>query len=211
MEWLADRDRSRLRQIGRLTWRFLDQLATADQHWLIPDNIQDDRPVPIASRTSPTNIGLQLLGTLAVYDLGYVTTSVLVERIDRTLQTLSHLPRYHGHFSHNGDDTRNLNPLQPLYVSTVDSGNLVGCLITLREGLRDAVARDPIVDARFLRGLDDQLGLLVDALETRSGRARIQHPHTSRLLRDVALARQRLSTVPRALAGWLWLFEDLAD
>ena len=170
-EWLADRDRSRLRQIGRLTWRFFDQLATADQHWLIPDNIQDDRPVPIASRTSPTNIGLQLLGTLAAYDLGYVTTSVLVERIDRTLQTLSHLPRYHGHF-YNWYDTRSLNPLQPLYVSTVDSGNLVGCLITLREGLRDAVARDPIVDARFLRGLDDQLGLLVDALETRSGRAR---------------------------------------
>jgi cyclic beta-1,2-glucan synthetase len=209
-EWLADRDRSRLRQIGRLTWRFFDQLATADQHWLIPDNIQDDRPVPIASRTSPTNIGLQLLGTLAAYDLGYLTTRVLVERIDRTLQTLSQLPRYHGHF-YNWYDTRNLSPLQPLYVSTVDSGNLVGCLITLREGLREAVAQDPIVDARYLRGLDDQLGLLVDALETRSGRARVQHPHTSRLLRDVALARQRLTTAPRALAGWLWLFEDLAD
>ena len=166
--------------------------------------------MPIASRTSPTNIGLQLLGTLAAYDLGYLTTSVLAERIDRTLQTLSHLPRYHGHF-YNWYDTRSLNPLQPLYVSTVDSGNLVGCLITLREGLRDAVARDPIVDARFLRGLDDQLGLLVDALETRSGRARVHHPHTSRLLRDIALARQRLTTVPRALAGWLWLFEDLAD
>ena len=97
----------------------------------------------------------------------------------------------------------------------------MGCLITLREGLRDAVARDPIVDARFLHGLDDQLGLLADALETRSGgafeeiftsaRTRVQHPHTSRLLRDVALARQRLTTVPRALAGWLWLFEDLGD
>ncbi len=209
-ERLAERDRSRLRQLARLTWRFFDQLATADQHWLIPDNIQDDRADPIASRTSPTNVGLQLLSTLSAYDLGYLTAGGLLERLEKTLGTLLTLPRYRGHF-YNWYDTKTLTPLHPLYVSTVDSGNLVGCLVTLREALTDVVAHDSIIDARFLHGLDDQLGLFAEALEWKPGRPRTRHPHLGRLVREITLARQRLVTVPRAVAGWLWLLEDLTD
>ncbi len=44
----------------------------ADDNWLPPDNIQQNPSLVIASRTSPTNIGMALLADLAAYDFGYV-------------------------------------------------------------------------------------------------------------------------------------------
>ena len=89
----------------------------------------------LARRTSPTNIGMGLLSTLAAHDLGYLTTDALVARLDGTLTTLEGLERYHGHFL-NWYDTATLAPLHPRYVSTVDSGNLAAALIALGQGLQ---------------------------------------------------------------------------
>ena len=58
----------------------------------------------------------------------------MIERLDNTLNTLDQLPRYHGHF-YNWYDTRTLKALNPLYLSTVDNGNLSGLLFTLQSGL----------------------------------------------------------------------------
>ena len=91
-------------------------------------------------RTSPTNIGMTLLSTLAAHDLGYLTTEALIRRLDSTLTTLEGLERHEGHVL-NWYDTATLAPLQPRYVSTVDSGNLAAALIALAQGLI-AVARD---------------------------------------------------------------------
>ena len=104
-------------------------------HWLIPDNLQENRREPIAHRTSPTNIGLQLLSTLAAHDFGYINVTGLLTRLEATFATLLQMPRYRGHF-YNWYDTRTLAPLAPAYISTVDSGNLAGYLVTLRAGLR---------------------------------------------------------------------------
>ena len=115
----------------------------------------------IAHRTSPTNIGLSLLANLAAYDFGYITAGQLVERTANTFHTLDTLERYRGHF-YNWYDTQSLKPLRPVYISTVDSGNLAGHLLTLRPGLL-AVADQPIVSPRWLDALIDTFGILVDA------------------------------------------------
>ena len=90
----------------------------------------------VAHRTSPTNIGLALLANLAAHDFGYLSAGRSSSARPDALHTDAALERYRGHF-YNWYDTRTLNPLQPRYVSTVDSGNLAGHLLTLRQGLRE--------------------------------------------------------------------------
>ena len=108
-----------------------------EDHHLPPDNFQETPEPRVAHRTSPTNIGMGLLATLAAHDLGFLTTDGLAERIDATLTTMEGLERFEGHLL-NWYDTQSLAPLPPRYVSTVDSGNLAGALMTLAEGLRQA-------------------------------------------------------------------------
>ena len=119
---------------ARRTWRYFDQFVNAEDNWLAPDNVQQYPTSMIASRTSPTNMGMGLLANLAAYDFGYITAGRLLELTQHTLTSMEKLSRYHGHF-YNWYDTRNLQVLNPQYVSSVDSGNLAGCLITLQTGL----------------------------------------------------------------------------
>ncbi len=124
-----------------------------------------EQPGPVvAHRTSPTNIGLALLANLAAYDFGYLGSGRLLERTRRRLATMERLERYRGHF-YNWYDTQTLQPLPPRYVSTVDSGNLAGHLLTLRPGLL-ALPDEPVFQPRMLRGLRDTLALLRDVLDT---------------------------------------------
>src|SRR3546814_9473438 len=123
-----------LGRLSRRTWAFFEDFVTDADHWLPPDNIQEHPSLLVARRTSPTNVGLALLANLSAHDYGYLQGEGLVERVGRTLATLESLPRHRGHF-YNWYDTETLRPLHPLYVSTVDSGNLTGHLLTLRQGL----------------------------------------------------------------------------
>jgi cellobiose phosphorylase len=151
-----------LRELSRRTWAFFDHFVGAEDHWLPPDNYQEYRMAAVAHRTSPTNIGLALLANLSAYDFGYLPAGRLLERTTNTLRTMAGLERYRGHFF-NWYDTQTLQPLPPRYVSTVDSGNLAGHLLTLRAGLL-ALGDDPIVGMRLLDGLRDTLRLLADAV-----------------------------------------------
>jgi len=154
-----------LRELARRTWAFFENFVGPDDHWLPPDNYQEHRVDALAHRTSPTNMGLALLANLSAYDFGYLTAGQLVERTAHTLQTMDGLERHRGHF-YNWYDTQTLQPLPPLYVSTVDSGNLAGHLLTLRAGLL-ALPDDAILPARLFDGLSDTLGLLGDAAPLR--------------------------------------------
>jgi cyclic beta-1,2-glucan synthetase len=147
-----------LRRVARRTWRFFEELLTPADNWLIPDNYQEDRADVIAHRTSPTNIGLQLLSVLAAHDFGYLTATDVVDRLEPTFDTLLKMQRYRGHF-YNWYDTRSLVPLAPPYISTVDSGNLAGYLLTLRSGLSELTGSRLLIDASALEGLEDVLGL----------------------------------------------------
>jgi len=153
-----------LRKTARRTWAFFDELVTAEHHWLPPDNIQEHPSAVVAPRTSPTNIGLSLLANLSAHDFGYATGGSLLERVGRTLDTMSGMERERGHF-YNWYDTHSLQPLLPRYISTVDSGNLSAHLYTLQRGL-GALADQPIFGTQIWRGLADTLAILTDAPTT---------------------------------------------
>lgn len=150
-----------LRRISRKTWAFFDHFVTADNHWLPPDNLQEAPGPVLAHRTSPTNIGVALLANLSAWDFGFITAGSLLERTTQTFATLASLERYQGHF-YNWYDTQLLQPLPPRYVSSVDSGNLAGHLLTLRAGLL-GLPEAPITGPRLFDGLEDTLAMLCDA------------------------------------------------
>jgi cellobiose phosphorylase len=151
-----------LRASARRTWRYFAEFVGPDDNWLPPDNFQEYPTPAIASRTSPTNIGMSLLADLAAVDFGYLTVRECLQRIDNTLASMEKLERYRGHF-YNWYDTRTLQPLHPQYVSSVDSGNLAGCLLTLQAGLAE-LRHQPVLPASALRGLQDTLQVLAKQL-----------------------------------------------
>ena len=149
-----------LRGTARKTWHFFDTFVCAQENWLPPDNFQEIPAPTVATRTSPTNMGLALLANLAARDLGYLPVGGLIQRTHDTLATLQRLERHRGHF-YNWYETRTLKPLLPLYVSSVDSGNLAGHLLTLGAGLREQ-AEKPIFTSQIFAGLRDTVNVLQD-------------------------------------------------
>jgi cellobiose phosphorylase len=157
-----------LRMIARRTWRYFEQYVTPADHHLPPDNFQEF-PVPeLARRTSPTNIGLALLANLAALDFGWITTGAFLRRSQNTLDTMAKLKRFRGHFF-NWYSTDTLEPLEPLYISSVDSGNLAGHLLILRSGLAE-IPNLPIIPQRFNQGMSETLLALAHEAETLSQR-----------------------------------------
>jgi cellobiose phosphorylase len=146
-----------LRTLARRTWAFFDTFVGPDDNWLPPDNVQTQPGPAVAHRTSPTNLGMALLASLAAHDFGYLPTGRLLERTTKALRSMGAFERHRGHF-YNWYDTQTLQPLLPKYVSTVDSGNLAGHLLTLRVGLL-ALPDGPIVSPRVFEGLADTLGI----------------------------------------------------
>lgn len=128
---LSTAAREQLGAYARRHWEFFEKFVTAETHWLAPDNFQSDPEPVVAMRTSPTNIGLQLLATVSAADLGFITPLDMTDRLERTFRTLQQLRRHRGHFL-NWYSLSDLSVLQPPYISTVDSGNLAGHLVALR-------------------------------------------------------------------------------
>jgi cellobiose phosphorylase len=158
---LGNEQQSFLRRIARRTWAYFDRFASVDDHWLAPDNYQQQPGPVLAHRTSPTNIGLALLANLSARDFGYISGASLLQRCAATLGTMALLERHQGHF-YNWYDTRTLQPLPPRYISSVDSGNLAGHLLTLRAGLLET-AEQPVIPPRLFAGLADTLDVLLEA------------------------------------------------
>ncbi|PYJ50820.1 MAG: hypothetical protein DME83_08700, partial [Verrucomicrobia bacterium] len=155
---LTANDRRFLRTAARRTWRYFDDFVGPQTSWLPPDNVQETPKREIFLRTSPTNIGLWMLATVAANDFGYITIDDLVARNLGTLETLGKLERFEGHLF-NWYDLSTLEPLHPRYVSTVDSGNLLASLWTFESSCDELAAR-PLLDAGALRGMADTLGVL---------------------------------------------------
>ena len=185
---LTNYQQHELRRTARKTWRFFEAFVTAEDNWLPPDNYQEDPKGAVAHRTSPTNKGLLLLSTLSAHDLGYLTTSDLATRIERTFDTFDKLERFRGHFL-NWYETNTLRPLPPAYVSTVDSGNLLGCLLAVKNGLL-AKADEVIPSPAAVDGLRDALTLAAETMPASTTDALKTH----------------LATSPVDLLGWAnWL------
>ncbi|MEO8487023.1 MAG: glucoamylase family protein, partial [Betaproteobacteria bacterium] len=151
-----------LRKLARRTWSYFETFVAASDGWLPPDNLQEVPVATVAHRTSPTNMGMALLADLTAHDFGWLPAGRLAERLGNALDTMQRLDRHRGHF-YNWYDTLTLRPLPPRYVSSVDSGNLAGHLLTLRSGLL-ALPDAPVVHPRTFDGLVDTARLLADAL-----------------------------------------------
>jgi cyclic beta-1,2-glucan synthetase len=163
-------DARALRLTARRTWRYFATFVGPDDHALPPDNFQETPNPVIAHRTSPTNIGLYLLSTVAARDFGWLGTLDAVERLEATLETMRALERFHGHF-YNWYDTKHCYPLEPTYVSSVDSGNLAGHLVTLAHACEEMIVR-PRLDRSALAGIEDTALLVRLATVMAAGGAR---------------------------------------
>ena len=162
MKQLSRNERKFLRNIARRTWLYFETFAGPEDHWLPPDNFQMDPRGEIAHRTSPTNIGMLFLSSLSAWDLGFIDTVEFMSRVKNTLDTLAQLEQHRGHLL-NWYDTRHLTPLEPQYVSTVDSGNLAVSLITLKESCLEMIGSS-VVRTVLWDGLADTLAALDDAV-----------------------------------------------
>ena len=166
---VSDADAHALRLTARRTWRFFESFVTPADHMLPPDNFQEDPAPVLAHRTSPTNLGLYLLSLVSARDFGWIGTGEAIEQLEATLGTMSGLARFRGHF-YNWYDTSDLRPLDPKYVSSVDSGNLAGHLIALANACREW--RGCSIDAApRLAGVADAIDLTrEEAARLRDGR-----------------------------------------
>lgn len=169
---LSDQQTRFLHRIARKTWSFFERFVGAEDNWLPPDNFQEQPGPIIAHRTSPTNIGMALLANLSAWDFSYIPTGILLERTINTFGTMALLERHQGHF-YNWYDTQTLRPLAPRYISSVDSGNLAGHLLTLRAGML-ALPDQKIVSTRLFEGLRDTFVVLLDAGQNQEDAATIQ-------------------------------------
>ena len=152
-----------LRTLARKTWSFFERFVQPEDNWLPPDNFQEQPVALVAHRTSPTNMGIALLSNLAACDFGYITTGEFIDRTSKTINSMQQMERYCGHF-YNWYDTASLNPLFPKYISTVDSGNLAGHLLVLRQGLL-AIPHQKFCGKKIFTGLQDTLFVLTGTLD----------------------------------------------
>ena len=160
---LSDDDVETLRLIARRTWLFFETFVAPEDNGLPPDNFQDDPSPVVEHRTSPTNIGMYLLATVTARDFGWIGTFDMIERLEETMSTIGKLELFRGHL-YNWYDTRDLHRLEPAYVSSVDSGNLAGHLLTLSSACRQMIDQQlPVGEA--LKGIGDAVTLARQAAD----------------------------------------------
>lgn len=207
-EALLPEDSVQLRLIGRRIWRFFTTFVTAEEHYLPPDNFQEDPQPVVAHRSSPTNFGLYLLSVVAARDFGWLGLMDTVERLEATLATLLALPRLHGHF-YNWYDTRDLQMLEPRYVSTVDSGNLAGHLLTLAQACREMLSQ-PLALSTALSGLADTHQLMINALTDIADNRRTLTVTLKELRQKSAILGELLTSQPADASEWSRLWQQLS-
>jgi len=204
---LAPEEARALRVVARRTWRFFETFVTEDEHWLPPDNFQEDPEPVVAHRTSPTNIGMYLLSTMVAHDFGWIGLVDMVGRLEATLGTAARLRRFHGHLA-NWYDTQDLRPLEPLYISTVDSGNLAGHLIALARGCRQ-LAPCPCPGRQILDGIRDALQPVLDTLGPVASWPRLETVSTFQVEEALDGMKAVLHDPPTSVEGWHERFGDM--
>ncbi|MEO5590227.1 MAG: glucoamylase family protein [Gemmatimonadaceae bacterium] len=135
---LTEVERQAALRYSRLHWQYFETFVTEDTQWLAPDNFQEDPEPVVALRTSPTNIGLQLMSIISARDLALIGLDSMIDRLEKVFRSLERMRRYRGHF-YNWYDLTSLRPMEPAYISTVDSGNFAGHLISVKQACLEAV------------------------------------------------------------------------
>jgi len=166
-ERLDEKGNKVLRTMARKTWAYFEDFAGQENNYLPPDNLQEDPPNGLAYRTSPTNIGMLLISILGARDFGYISTIGMIDRLEKTISTIERLETWNGHL-YNWYDIKSLEPIRPFFISTVDSGNLVGYLFTIRQGIKEYITK-PLIDGNLIKGIKDtiELNQLQDEKDTK--------------------------------------------
>lgn len=199
-----------LRLIARRTWRFFERYVTPEDNMLPPDNFQETPKPVVAHRTSPTNIGLYLLSTVAARDFGWLGMLDTLERLEATFATLDKLEQFKGHF-YNWYDTRDLRALEPKYVSSVDSGNLAGHLIALGNACCE-IAEGPIRNPNRILGFEDHLALVREAMRPQNAaRSARDSAPLDDALDALEASLQNVPANPIAAAGYLSKLQEQSD
>jgi cyclic beta-1,2-glucan synthetase len=206
---LREDQRLFLRGNARRTWRFFETFVTPAENWLPPDNYQEHPAEVTAHRTSPTNIGLALLANLAAFDLGYVSSRRLLDRSTGTLESMRRLQQHRGHLL-NWYNTLTLEPLPPQYVSAVDSGNLWGALVVLRQGLQE-LPDSKILSTRAYEGLRDTLRVLSEEAEKAANAEDVGEPLPPDLPARIQRLKRDLDHAPPNLSAWRKLLQHLTE
>ncbi len=201
-------DARTLRLIARRTWRFFATFVGPDDRWLAPDNFQETPSPIVARRTSPTNLGLSLLSTVAARDFGWIGLVEMVERLEATLASMRSLDRHRGHW-YNWYGTQDGRALEPRYISSVDSGNLAGALIALGAACREMIDQ-PFISAAALVGVDDTASVLRRAIDYRSYDRRRSVVDRHRIEAAVATLTDANDAVYRTPADYVARLHELA-
>ena len=136
IEKITQEDKEYLKDIANRTWKYFNNYLIPEENYLIPDNYQEDRTPLIVDRTSSTNIGLSILAVISSIDMEFIDKKEGINLLQNMLNKIVELPKWNGHL-YNWYNTKTEEPLNPRYVSTVDSGNFVGYLYVLRGFLRE--------------------------------------------------------------------------
>jgi cyclic beta-1,2-glucan synthetase len=216
---VTEAERLYLRRVARKSWRYFEEFVGERDHWLAPDNFQEYPKGEVAHRTSPTNLGLLFLSTLSAHDLGYITLSELVSRVDRTLLSMEGLEKYNGHL-YNWYDTLTGQPLPPRYISTVDSGNLAGHLVVLKNGCEELLDA-PLFSEALVQNLRDLIELMkAELTKLMSEHMRPLQASQRTTLSDIAARVETISvlvethcnaSLPHTLTDWVKLTGSLVQ
>jgi cellobiose phosphorylase len=156
-EQLTNEQNQILRRLSRKTWAYFEDFLNEENHWLAPDNYQEEPNNGLAYRTSPTNMGMGITSNVVAFDMGYIGIFEFQERIDKIVTSMESLEKFRGHF-YNWYDTKTKKPLYPKYISTVDSGNLIGYIWLTNESISE-YTEGFAINKNILHALNDSLNL----------------------------------------------------
>ena len=135
-EPLVGDDREFLLRRAAEIWRYFRERCVPEDHFLPPDNVQDVPAAEPARRVSPTNLGFAMVSAVCALELGLACSQEALGLCENLISAAERMEKWNGHL-YNWYDSRTLAPLVPAYVSTVDSGNLWACLLTVGAALRE--------------------------------------------------------------------------
>src|SRR5208283_3202042 len=150
---LAKEDARLLQESADRIWRFFHDWSSAATNWLIPDHVREGGSPEL--RLSPTNLGVLLNARIAAVHMGLAPLTEFAFDTRQTLERVLAFPKYRGHLF-NWYDISSMKEIPPYFISSVDSGNLAGCLWTLKQAAL-SFAAEPAVKRGVTKPLAAEL------------------------------------------------------